>query len=51
MEYWLDLVCRLCCGLGGRLFRSGVAIEDPSVLFCTLSERMAKVEEEEAVDG
>lgn len=51
MEYWLYLVCRLCFGVGGRLFRSGVAIEDSSFLYCTLSERMAKVEEEEAVDG
>ncbi|MFY3330569.1 hypothetical protein ACOTEH_09885 [Achromobacter xylosoxidans] len=51
LEYWLDLVCRLCCGLGGRVFRSGGPIEDSSLLFCTLSARMAKVEVEEAVGG
>lgn len=51
LEYWLDLVCRLCCCLGGRVFRSGGPIEDSSLLFCTLSARMAKVEVEEAVGG
>ncbi|MFY3627000.1 hypothetical protein ACOTFH_10270 [Achromobacter xylosoxidans] len=37
--------------LVGGVFRSGGPIEDSSLLFCTLSARMAKVEAEEAVGG
>lgn len=51
LEYRLGLVHRLCCGLGGWIFRSGGAIEDSPFLPCTLSARMAKVEEEEATGG